>query len=536
MQYKALVVNSNQAISREFRPRIVKLSEFISKIETIAAAPGIGQNPASHLFSALSRSIMTRSLILSLLASIGWSIPLNAADWPQFRGPASGRAVPEMALPTQIEPERLVVWKTALPPGHSSPVVFGDKIFLTAVADKERLVTLCLDRASGKVLWEVEAPRNKLEQIHGIGSYAQPTAAADSERVVVMFGSAGLFCYDHAGKELWRQLMGPFSDDFGAASSPVIDDDRVLVAQDHDLDSFVAAYDKRTGKEIWRKERTEFLRGYATPVVWTVDGKKQVVVAGSLRVAGYDFETGTELWTVRGISRVVVITPTIGSDNTLFVAGWSAGGDAGDRIRMEPFADFMAQFDENNNGTLEKEEVGNSSALKTRFAQCDRDKNGHINRQEYETFSMLFDQSQNNVVAIKPGAQGDASDTHVMWRYEKFTPFCASPLLYDGRIFLIKDGGIFTCLDAASGKAAKSGRVAGTANYYASPVGGDGKVYLLSQRGTLSVVSASAQWKVLHTVEFGEECFATPALLDGKIYLRTSGHLYCFGGDAPPAN
>ena len=132
-------------------------------------------------------------------------------------------------------------------------------------------------------------------------------------------------------------------------------------------------------------------------------------------------------------------------------------------------------------------------------------------------------------IAIRPGGTGDCTETHVAWKFEKFIPFCASPLYYQGRVFTIKDSGILSCLDAATGQAFKTGRVIGTANYYASPVGGDGKVYLLSQRGTLSVVTAANQWQVVHSAEFGEEVYATPALLDGRIYLRTSGHLYCFG-------
>src|SRR5436305_8027432 len=225
--------------------------------------------------------------------------PIKGSDWPQFRGPhSSGRAVPEGPLPTDIGPDKHVLWKIELPPGHSSPAIVGERIFLTAVRDKERLETLCLDRASGKILWRIEAPHKTLEQIHGIGSYAQASPAADSQCVVAMFGSSGLYCYDHAGRELWHRDMGPFNDEFGAASSPIIEGDRVLLAQDHDLDSFVAAYDKQTGKELWRTDRSEFVRGYATPIVWTIDGKKQVVVAGSLRVVGYDFDTGHEIWTV----------------------------------------------------------------------------------------------------------------------------------------------------------------------------------------------------------------------------------------------
>ena len=355
------------------------------------------QHGSSYCITAFhlnSRLVSSMFRFLALYPCRSFTAPIAFAEnWPQFRGPQSaGKATPEQPLPTNIGPEQHVLWKTPLPPGHSSPVIIDDKIFLTAVADAKHLETICLDRASGKIRWRVEAPHQTLEQIHGIGSYAQPSPAADSECVVAMFGSSGLYCYDHAGKELWHIAMGPFSDEFGAASSPILVGDRVMVAQDHDLDSFVAAYDKRTGKELWRRERSEFLRGYSTPVLWKNGDQDQVVVAGSLRVVGYDLASGKEAWTVRGLSRVVVMTPVVGEDGTLYVAGWSAGGDAGDLIRMEPFADFAAQFDENKNGTLEKNEVSTSAALKTRFAQCDRDKDGHITEGEYDDISNVVRQ------------------------------------------------------------------------------------------------------------------------------------------------
>jgi outer membrane protein assembly factor BamB len=144
------------------------------------------------------------SASLAIAVSLFATEPLH--DWPQFRGVHSnGRAVPETSLPTEIGPQSHVAWKAELPPGHSSPAIVGEKIFLTAVRDKEHLETICLDRATGSILWRIEAPHESLEEIHGIGSYAQPSPSADHERVVAMFGSAGLFCYDHAGHELWRQ-------------------------------------------------------------------------------------------------------------------------------------------------------------------------------------------------------------------------------------------------------------------------------------------------------------------------------------------
>jgi outer membrane protein assembly factor BamB len=480
------------------------------------------------------RFVLTHSVVQALVVAMLALVPgaAGAADWLGFRGPADGQAVGPQPLPTEIGPAQGAVWKTEIPPGHSSPVVAGDKLFLTAVRDKEHLETICLSRSTGEILWRVEAPHKTLEKIHGIGSYAQPSPAADADCVVVLFGSSGLYCYDHSGNQLWHQPMGPFNDDFGAAASPILVDDRVILGQDHDTGSFLAAFDKRTGEQLWRTDRSEFSRNYCTPFIWTVDGKKQIVMAGTLRVAGYDWESGRELWTVRGLSRVVCMTPALGPGNSLIVAGWSAGGEPGERIALEPFADFASQFDANKNGSLEEPEVAESATLKPRFTQCDRDKNGHISRAEYEEFQMLFDRSQNVVLAVKPGGSGDVSDSHVLWTYDKFIPFCASPLVVGNTVFTIKDGGILTSLDALTGEPIKTGRVMGTGNYYSSPMGGDGKLYLLSQRGTLSVVSAEEEWKVIHSAEFGEECYATPAVVDGRIYLRTGGHLYCFGDAA----
>lgn len=451
-----------------------------------------------------------------------------AASWPRFRGEnGSGLAAAGSKFPTEIGPDKNVLWKMPLPPGHSSPVICGDRIYLTAEQDKQ-LVTLALDRSTGKTLWSRVAPHKQLEEVHRIGSHAQCSPTTDGERVVSLFGSCGLFCYDHDGQALWSVPMGPFKNDFGAGSSPQIVGDLVIVCQDHDTDSFLAAYDKRTGQEVWRTDRSEFPRNYCTPVIWTVNGQKQIVVAATLRVIGYELETGKELWTVRGISRVVCMSPVIGDDNNLYVAGWAAGGDEGQRSSIEPFSIIKKDVDQNNNGTFEESELPKGD-VKQRFTQVDRDKSGGVSESEYEYFRMLFEQGQNVVVAIKPGAQGEATESHLIWKQRKQVPFCSSPLFADGHVFTIKDGGIFVSMDAKTGKHLKEGRVAGTEDYYASPVAGDGKIYLLDEEGHLSVVKVAANWEVIHSADFGERVYATPALLDNKIYLRTQGHLYCFG-------
>jgi outer membrane protein assembly factor BamB len=452
-----------------------------------------------------------------------------AGDWPQFRGPGSAAAVADgPKYPAEIGPDSNVLWKTPLPPGHSSPVVHGDRIYLTAVKDKKQLLTLAVDRRSGTILWQREAPHGALEKIHAIGSFAQPTCVTDGTHVVSMFGSAGLFCHNADGKPLWHVPMGPFKCEFGAASSPLLVDGRLIVNQDHDSGSFLTALDVRTGKPFWRADRSEFLVGYASPVLWEVNGRRQVVQAGTSRVVGYDFDTGKEVWTVRGMARVMNMTPTVGPDNVLYVAGWTAGADPGDKIEVPPFAEMLEKHDRNKNGTLEADEIP-EGPFKSRFGQFDRDKDGHLTKDEWETQRAVFAAAANRIIAIKPGGTGDLTKTNVLWEQSKQLPYVPSPLYYKRVLFLVKNGGFLSALDPKTGRILKYDRVPGPSNYYASPVGADGKVYLLGQAGELSVVSAEAQWKVLHRARFESEVFATPALVDGKIYLRTAEYLYCFG-------
>lgn len=450
----------------------------------------------------------------------------SADDWVQFRGVGGAGVAAKGSYPTEIGPTQNVLWKTPLPPGHSSPVLAGDRIFVTAVRD-QKLLTIGLDRATGKVLWEAESPVTKVEKIHGIGSLAQPTPVTDGQRVISFFGSSGLVCHDRDGKELWRIPMGPFNNDFGAGTSPILVDNMVLLCQDHDTDSFLMAVDKRTGKTIWKTDRSEFPRNYCSPVIWEANGKRQIVIAATLRVVGYDLETGRELWTVRGISRTVCMTPVIGGDGNLYLAGWAAGGDSDEPIRLAPFSETV-QHDANKNGKIEDAELPKGD-VKQRFSQIDRNNDESIDEQEYEFFRSLFEQGKNVVMAIKPGAKGEATDTHVLWTQNKFVPFCSSPLYYQGLVYTVKDGGIVNCIDATSGKIKKTGRLPKSDDYYASPVAGDGKIYFANQAGQLTVINADAAWKPLHTADFEEEIYATPALVDGRIYLRTNGHLFCFG-------
>jgi outer membrane protein assembly factor BamB len=472
---------------------------------------------------------MHESLLALLLTAA--STPAQTADWSQFRGPnGSGTAGNQPGVPVDIGPDRHVVWKVALPSGHSSPVVHGDRIYLTGVAEK-KLLTLALDRATGKTVWQVEAPYTTAETVHATGgSLAQSSPATDGQRVVSFFGSSGLFCYDRDGKLLWHRPMGPFKNDFGAGSSPIIVGDRVLLNEDHDVDSFLIALDKHTGKTLWKTPRPESRRSYSTPVIWTVEGKQQVVVAGTLRVVGYDLETGKDIWTVRGLARLVNPTPVIGPDNVLYVSTWVAGGDSDDRFDLPPFAEMLKRYDKNGNGTLEHSEV-TGTILKERFAQFDVDKDGHITEAEYEQTRAICNAANNRLVAIRPGGRGEVTKTHVIWEVNKGLPYMPSPVLHEGKLFIVKDGGLMSCLDSQTGKLLSQERIYGTGRYYSSPVVVNGKLYLANQEGRLSVVEAAPGTRLLHRIAFEEEVYATPAVMDGRMYFRTKGHLYCFGRD-----
>jgi len=288
--------------------------------------------------------------------------------------------------------------------------------------------------------------------------------------------------------------------------------------------------DKRSGEIVWRIDRSEFPRNFSTPLIWENNGNKEIVMAATLRIVGYDFETGKENWSVGGVSRIINMSPIAGEDGNLYVACWAPGGDENARIQVPPFGEFSKESDKNSNQTIEVEEV-EDPAVKQRFSQIDRDKSGSITETEWEGMRRVFDNARNQIVGIKPGGVGDITKTHVLWSFNRQLPYCPTPLYHDGRIYMVKDGGIFTALDSKTGLAIKSGRVFGTGSYYASPVYGDGKIFVVSSVGELSILRPDEAWTEVSQAEFKEDVYSTPALVDGKIYLRTSSQLYCFGSN-----
>ncbi|HVA51395.1 MAG TPA: PQQ-binding-like beta-propeller repeat protein [Pirellulales bacterium] len=473
----------------------------------------------THRFARFSSALFT----VLALAAPGQAAP---ADDSFFRRDG-GAAEDGQKLPGRLD-ESTQKWRTPLASGHSTPCVYGDAIYVTTF-DDGKLATVALDRGTGRTRWKQTAPATRIETYHATSSPAAATPACDGQRLYVFFGSYGLLCYDLEGKLVWSRELGPFQDEFGAASSPILLDDKLIVSADHDVDSFIMAVDRRTGKTLWKTDRPDFTRSYSTPVVVTVDGRKQIVVAGALQLVAYDADDGEKLWWVHGLARIV--NPTPAQDRgLLYVATWSPGGDTDARVAMDPWPTAVKKFDADGDGKLTQEEVNDPEVL-DRFFRIDLDQNKKLDEAEWTKYARVFELAQNTLLAIRPGGSGDVTDQAIVWEYRKGLPYVPSPLVYRGVLYLVKNGGILTCLDAASGRLLKQLRLPSNEGYYASPVAGDGKVYIASEPGVVTVVNTGSATSTLSSHDFGERTMATPVIAGGDVYLRTEKALYCFARD-----
>jgi len=455
--------------------------------------------------------------------------PLDPAEWARFRGPNGSGVSTTTGLPTEFGPETNVIWKTELPKGYSSPIVFGNRIYLTGSRD-EKLLTFAVDRATGKVIWEREAPRDRKEKLDNRNNPASPSAATDGRQVFVFFPDFGLLAYDANGQEQWRRPLGPFNNIYGMGASPIIVDDEVVLTCDQSTGSFIAAFDAKTGRERWRTPRTEARSGHSTPVLYApAGGRTQIVVPGSFLLSAYDARDGKRLWWVGGLSFELKSTPVISGD-TLYINGFgSPENQPGSKVAVAPSSEVFASNDANKDGKLTKEEIPAGHADRAlSFADLDSDKLMSIDEWDYYKAAM---DSENGMLAIRLGGSGDMTAKSVRWRFQRGIPQLPSPLLYQGVLYMVNDaGGIVTTLNPESGELIQQGRLkVPTDRYYASPVAADGKIYIATEKGKVVVLPPGGGLEAIAVNDLQDNIYATPALVDGRIYVRTNSTLYCFG-------
>lgn len=439
---------------------------------------------------------MRRSLVCAAILFIT-GLGLSADNWPSFRGPDASGVVEGKPTPTNwdVPAGKGVKWRVAVPGlAHSSPIVWGNQVCVAtavssaAAADLKvglygniesandqsphRWMVVCYDKQSGKQLWERVAHQGvpKVKR-HTKSSHASSTLATDGRYIVAFFGSEGLYAFDMNGRQVWRKDFGVLDSGFfmapeaqwAFASSPIIYNDRVIIQVDVQKDSFVAALDLATGKELWRTPRRD-VPTWSTPAVSTGNGPAQVVVNGWKHIGGYDVNTGKELWRMEGGGDIPVPTP-ITSHGLIFITN-SHGGKS-PVYAVKPTAQ------------------------------------GTITLKESET-----------------------SNGHIAWSAARDGAYMQTPIVYGDALYVCKDNGVLSVFDVKTGQRHFQARLAdGRTGFSASPVANNGRIYFTSEEGDVYVIKAATAFEQIAVNPLGEVAMATPAISEGVMFFRTRSHL-----------
>ncbi|MBM3811890.1 MAG: DUF1080 domain-containing protein [Acidimicrobiia bacterium] len=459
----------------------------------------------------------------NFISLLGLTMCLSAADdWTRFRGP-NGTGVSEVkGLPVEFGPGKNVAWVAELPYGSSSPVISGNNLWITA-SEGDQLITMCLDRTTGRVRWKRELKKARSSKIHKLNDAASPTPVTDGTNVYVFFPDLGLVSYGADGNERWRLPLGPFHNTFGMASSPVLVDGKLVLVCDQQKGSFLVAVDAATGKISWRVERPEAGISWAVPVQRANGkGETEVLVAGIRRLEGFRVSDGRRQWWHHVTTDATNGVPVLRGDTVI------TNAPGYDQPWLPTFAALKEKRDADKNGELTAAEMKEDDLFEQFFYYLDENHDGRITAEEYEA-ARTAGVGEYGLSAIRLGGEGELRKESVRWRLKRNLPYVAAPLLYHDVLYLVKNGGIITSVNPETGEILKQGRSSqAPGDYYASPVAGDGKIYALSQAGKLTVLKAGAAWEVLAVNDMQEECYATPALADGRLYVRTQSKLYAF--------
>jgi outer membrane protein assembly factor BamB len=411
-------------------------------------------------------------LHLALLCLFSLTLPAAAANWPSWRGGLDGSGqTPDHDLPTAWSRTDNVRWKTPLPEaGNSTPIVWGNRVFLTQAIGKganSRRALLCLDRADGKVVWQKDVVYKENEPTHATNPYCSASPVTDGERVVASFGSAGLFCWDTEGKELWRKDVGKMEHIWGNASSPILYDNLAILWCGPGERQVLLAVDKKTGETVWEHQEPggksglagakDWIGSWSTPIVVPVEGRDQLILSVPEKLKGFDPRTGKELWSCDGLGKLVY-TSAVVSDGVI--------------VTMSGF--------------------------------------------------------HGPAMAVRTGGKGDCTATHRLWRHPPGNPQrIGSAVVLGEHIYILNDPGTFQCLELKTGKQVFSERLSSTS--WGSLVATGDRLYVTNQAGQTFVLAASPEFKKIATNALEERTMSSIAVSDGELFIRTYKHLWCIG-------
>ena len=435
----------------------------------------------------------SRGVLPSFLLLLVVTLPATAEDWTRFRGENGVGTSTSKGLPTEFGPDKNKAWEAEIPFGRSSPVIAGDRIYVTAT-DAGNFITMAIDRNTGKTLWSKTVKPSRSDEFHNDTDSATTTPVTDGKNVYVFFQEFGLVSYGKNGKERWTHEMGPFRNFYSIAASPVLHGNLLYMLCDQIEGSFLIALDKNNGKVRWRQNRPGRLESYTTPILYP-DSKKPeaLIVYGSAWIDAYNPVTGKILWAMSEAPVGPIPSPVLVGD-TIYVTGQNHGENG-----WSPWEGIATEHDKDSDGKITREEVAEAWLIR-HFGWLDRD--------------------GNDVITEKDWTDLGAEVTTDHW---------GVPLVHDG-VFYMADKGIVTSLDAKTGELIKRDRIGeGSPKVYASPVAADGKVFIGTLEGSMVVLSAKGEWQTLSSVDLEDEIWATPAIADGHLYVRTRGKLYSFG-------
>ena len=403
-----------------------------------------------------------------------------------------------------MSPDAGFVWMREVPAGKSSPVLSGDRLFLTA-HEGERLLTLALDRRTGKTLWTRQLQRSRVDKRNRVNDAAVPTPVTDGKSLYVFFADFGLAAYSVDGRELWRRPLGPFTSPHGVASSPLLIDGVLVLMLEQLANGEVIGVDAASGKLKWSVPRPASIGGsFGTPVEY----RGAAVVMSPFELAAYDPRSGEKLWRVGGLAHQPKSSPVVVDDIIL-------AGVQGDNARgnLKTWEKTLSDLDKDGNGSVEGPEITGAIA--------DYDGDGVFGRNDYEQW-FVEKSPESRLMAVRDG--------EVLWSVNRGVPRVTTPLAYQGVVYLMRNGGIVSTFDLKTGARLKEGRLRDAVDeYFASPVAADGRVLMTSRGCQLTWIEAGRDWQPVQTNNLDEECFATPALAHDGIFVRTSTRLYRFG-------